>query len=466
MDLYEELPGSQLLFDPEFETFLEALNANKVTCVDFLTLKAPDLAKLSQRSINEVIRFQQRLIREYDAQYNSNSTKPLAKQIPNKQFTTGDLGIDEVLGGGISTNCITEIFGESSTGKSQLLMQLCLSVQLPISEGGLNAKCVFITTEGDLPTNRLAGMIEARKDWHELGISQSNIFTVSCPDLISQEHIVNVQLPVLLERNKGEIKLIIIDSISHHLRVELDTKSFKDSLENKAYITEMAEKLQGIATKHSVAIVVANQVGDKPLNENLDPYNLNVNDLEYQLGWLVGWKNSTILYRQTIQQIGFQKQQVIASNADSILSDDEDYMLVEEQVRRIKREEDGEKFVESGIGGSTSALARGEVEEADNKLTELKPRKNNSVKKTIKRKMDHRVPNLGLTWANYVSTRILLKKSYAASPMIRRGELKKYKGSDTSDFWQVKRLLKVVYSSFCTPEEINFKITKCGVESV
>lgn len=50
--------------------------------------------------------------------------------------------------------------------------------------------------------------------------------------------------------------------------------------------------------------------------------------------------------------------------------------------------------------------------------------------------------------------------------MIRRGELKKYKGSDTSDFWQVKRLLKVVYSSFCTPEEINFKITKCGVESV
>lgn len=462
MDLYDELPKSRLLYDSDFEALLESTAQNKVTCVDFLTLRTPDLAKLTQRSINEVGRFQQILLKEFEDQYSENVPKVISECPANEQFTTGDIAIDDILGGGITTGGITEVFGESSTGKSQLLMQLCLSVQLPKSEGGLNAKCVYITTEGDLPTSRIAGILDTRKDWQKLGVNQKNIFTVSCPDLIAQEHIVNIQLPVLLDRNK-DVKLVIIDSISHHLRVELQAKSFKESQENKAYITTMAENLKAMAIKYQLSILVANQVSDKPLGEIIDPVPLAINDLDYQLGWMVGWKNSTIRYRQAIHQTT-AKQLPSKVNIENILSDDEDYMLIEEQIRKIKQEEDDNKFLE--LSSEVSKKARPESSESGQSLTGLKPQKQAQFRKPVKRKLDNRVPNLGLVWANCVSTRILLKKSYKASPLIKRGELKKFQGNDVSDFWQVKRVLKVVYSSYSDTDEINFKITKYGIETV
>ena len=40
--------------------------------------------------------------------------------------------------GGLLLRGITEIVGESAAGKTQLCLQLCLSVQLPIKHGGLN----------------------------------------------------------------------------------------------------------------------------------------------------------------------------------------------------------------------------------------------------------------------------------------------------------------------------------------
>ena len=45
--------------------------------------------------------------------------------------------LDNFLHGGILSSGITEITGESATGKTQLCMQLCLTVQLPTEKGGL-----------------------------------------------------------------------------------------------------------------------------------------------------------------------------------------------------------------------------------------------------------------------------------------------------------------------------------------
>lgn len=45
--------------------------------------------------------------------------------------------LDGFLCGGILREGITEITGESSSGKTQICLQLCLSVQLPQDRGGL-----------------------------------------------------------------------------------------------------------------------------------------------------------------------------------------------------------------------------------------------------------------------------------------------------------------------------------------
>ena len=45
---------------------------------------------------------------------------------------------------------ITEAFGEFRTGKTQLSHTLCVTCQLPISDGGACGKAAFIDTENTL----------------------------------------------------------------------------------------------------------------------------------------------------------------------------------------------------------------------------------------------------------------------------------------------------------------------------
>ena len=45
--------------------------------------------------------------------------------------------LDGCLHGGILKQGITEVAGESSSGKTQICLQLCLTVQLPEEKGGL-----------------------------------------------------------------------------------------------------------------------------------------------------------------------------------------------------------------------------------------------------------------------------------------------------------------------------------------
>lgn len=61
------------------------------------------------------------------------------------------------------------IFARSySTGKTQVALQLLLQVQLPIAEGGLEGGAFFLSTEGDIPVNRLNQLQEAFKTKYEL----------------------------------------------------------------------------------------------------------------------------------------------------------------------------------------------------------------------------------------------------------------------------------------------------------
>ena len=58
------------------------------------------------------------------------------------QITTGSTEVDKLLQGGIETGSITEVFGEFRTGKTQLCHTLCITCQLPIDQGGVEAKAM------------------------------------------------------------------------------------------------------------------------------------------------------------------------------------------------------------------------------------------------------------------------------------------------------------------------------------
>jgi DNA repair protein RAD51 len=50
-------------------------------------------------------------------------------------LTTGSVELDKLLEGGIETGSITEIYGEFRTGKTQLCHTLCITCQMPVTEG-------------------------------------------------------------------------------------------------------------------------------------------------------------------------------------------------------------------------------------------------------------------------------------------------------------------------------------------
>jgi DNA repair protein RAD51 len=58
-------------------------------------------------------------------------------------LTTGSTELDKLLEGGIETGSLTEVFGEFRTGKTQLCHTLCVTCQMPISEGGAEGKVRF-----------------------------------------------------------------------------------------------------------------------------------------------------------------------------------------------------------------------------------------------------------------------------------------------------------------------------------
>lgn len=68
--------------------------------------------------------------------------------------------LDTMLGGGVSIGHVTEICGVPGIGKTQLLSQLALNVQIPEVFHGQGGEALFLDTEGSLVPERLAEMAQ------------------------------------------------------------------------------------------------------------------------------------------------------------------------------------------------------------------------------------------------------------------------------------------------------------------
>ena len=151
----------------------------------------------------------------------------------------------------------------SGAGKTQYLLTLLLSAQLPAPQG-LFRPTLYISTEGALATNRLTQILSNHPILctQECPPSLSKVITIQTPDLESQEHIITYQLPVVIERDN--IGLVIIDSIAANYRAERSDSATGSALaERSNQLVRLGAQLRGLALAHNCAIVVANQVSDR-----------------------------------------------------------------------------------------------------------------------------------------------------------------------------------------------------------
>ena len=77
------------------------------------------------------------------------------------KITTGSKNLDDLLGGGVEANAITEAYGKFASGKTQLGFQLTVNAQKPVEQGGLGGTVMLIDTEGTFRPDRIEQIAKA-----------------------------------------------------------------------------------------------------------------------------------------------------------------------------------------------------------------------------------------------------------------------------------------------------------------
>lgn len=174
------------------------------------------------------------------------------------RITTGSQELDDVLGGGIETGSVIEFFGEFRTGKTQIMHQLCVNVQLPKEKGGLEGRALYIDTEGTFRPERIIQMSEGLDiDYKQV---LKNIVYGRAYNSDHQVLLVKEATNLIKEKN---IKLIVIDSLIGHFRSEYigrGTLATRQQTIN-AHLHDLL-RLCDIYT--DLAVVLTNQVQSKP----------------------------------------------------------------------------------------------------------------------------------------------------------------------------------------------------------
>lgn len=215
-----------------------------------------DLVVTTKLSACEV-KLLQKAIRENVLKLNFVSSYDL--YINRQKLSFGCRILDEYLNGGIKPQSITEIYGKSATGKSQICLQLSMMVQLPESHGGLNGSAVYITTENKFPDKRFEQMKPFFKQKYKDVFTDSEIgdkiFVKHVVDVKELSDILERQLPKLIKASN--VKLLVIDSIAAIFRVEY---TMEEMDKRAKVLNKIAAKLLQLSVENHVTILCVNQV--------------------------------------------------------------------------------------------------------------------------------------------------------------------------------------------------------------
>ncbi|RLE93307.1 MAG: DNA repair and recombination protein RadA [Thermoprotei archaeon] len=173
-------------------------------------------------------------------------------------FTTGVKALDELLGGGVKVSESHELVGEYGAGKTQICHQLCVTVQLPLDRGGLQAKAVYIDTEGTFTPSRVARIAE--RFGLEPKEALKNIILVKPIKVSDLRFFVQNELPDIVLREK--VKLVVLDSVIKLHRAEYRGRG--KLAERQQDLNFILNELDKIQKTFGVAIVATNQVLANP----------------------------------------------------------------------------------------------------------------------------------------------------------------------------------------------------------
>ena len=228
--------------------------------------KAEDLSRKAREKLVELGKLEDDFI---------TATELHSRRINIDKISTGVESLDDLLGGGIETQGITEFYGEFGTGKTQICNTLCVMSQLPKELGGLKKSdkkvgVIYVDTEGTFRPDRIIEIAKTRGFENPESFNE-NIFVAKAYNSAHQEII--VQRATREIRNKLaegiDIRLMIVDSVVAHFRAEFLGRGTLSARQQR--LNKFVHLLLRVAETHNIAVVGTNQVHASPDSYFGDP---------------------------------------------------------------------------------------------------------------------------------------------------------------------------------------------------
>ena len=202
---------------------------------------------LSENKVDKIIEAAQKIV---NLGFQTASTY-FEKRQQMVQLSTGSASLDQLLGGGVETGSITEIFGEFRTGKTQICHTLCVTCQLPISKGGGEGMAMYVDTEGTFRPERLIPIAK------RFGLDEQQVLdnvAYARAHNTDQQNKLLLQAAALMSENR--FALMIIDSATALYRTDFSGRGELSA--RQMHLAKFLRTLQRIADEFGVAVVITN----------------------------------------------------------------------------------------------------------------------------------------------------------------------------------------------------------------
>ncbi|MCL4444882.1 MAG: DNA repair and recombination protein RadA [Thermoplasmataceae archaeon] len=174
-----------------------------------------------------------------------------------KKLTSGSKNLDDLIGGGLETQSITEFFGEFGSGKTQIMQQLAVNATMPEEMGGFNSDVLMIDTENTFRPERIIQMAKAK------GLDpDETLRRIQVARAYNSHHQILLVEKAIEEAKGRNIKLLIVDSLTSHFRAEFMGRG---SLAGRQQmLNRHMHDLLKFGLLNNAVIAVTNQVSARP----------------------------------------------------------------------------------------------------------------------------------------------------------------------------------------------------------
>jgi DNA repair protein RadA len=183
------------------------------------------------------------------------------------KITTGSKSLNELMGGGMETQSIVELYGEFGSGKTQVAHQLAVNVQLPREMGGMSGSAIIIDTENTFRPERVAQMVRGLQSFGGDQEPEEFLKHIHVARAFNSNHQIllaesAMDLADKLKESGKPVKLLVVDSVTAHFRAEYVGRGTLADRQQK--LNRHLHDLMRFADLNNALILVTNQVMAKP----------------------------------------------------------------------------------------------------------------------------------------------------------------------------------------------------------